>query len=218
MMKYKCLVLDYDDTVVRSTEELHFPSFLKVMKKLRPDRTFTLEEFIMMSFRPGFLEYVTDVLKLTDAELAYEQREWEMDADRVIPEFYEGMNDILTEYQKKGGIITIVSHSISKNIKYNFENNTDVKLDDVYGWELGEGKRKPSAYPLEEIMRKFNLKAEDMLMVDDLKPGYDMAKKCGVDFASAGWSHIIPEIVDFMKENSDYYLNNLDEFKKIILQ
>ena len=27
-MKYKCLVLDHDDTVVNSTATIHFPSFI----------------------------------------------------------------------------------------------------------------------------------------------------------------------------------------------
>jgi len=216
-MRYKCLALDYDDTVVRSTEELHFPSFKKVMKILRPDKEFTLEEFFLMSFDPGFLPYVREVLKLTDEELEYEQCEWIKDAAKTIPEFYEGMNDILTKFQSNGGIVTVVSHSMSHSIENNFNSNTTVKLDDVYGWDLGEGKRKPDVYPLKEIMRKFNLKPDEILMVDDLKPGYDMAKKCDVDFACAGWSHVVPKIVDFMKNNSDYYLTSVDQFRELVL-
>ena len=27
MLKYKCLVLDHDDTVVQTTKDIHFPSF-----------------------------------------------------------------------------------------------------------------------------------------------------------------------------------------------
>ena len=35
-MKYKCLVLDHDDTVVDSTAEIHFPSFIEYLKLTRP--------------------------------------------------------------------------------------------------------------------------------------------------------------------------------------
>ncbi len=42
-------------------------------------------------------------------------------------------------------------------------------------------------------------------MVDDLKPGLDMAKSCEVDFACAGWSHIVPDIIEYMSKNSDFY-------------
>ena len=36
-------------------------------------------------------------------------------------------------------------------------------------------------------MRRGGFTREELLMLDDLKPGYDMAKSCGVDFAAAGW-------------------------------
>lgn len=37
-------------------------------------------------------------------------------------------------------------------------------------------------------------------MVDDLKPGYDMAKACGVPFACAGWSdNQIPVVREYMQ-------------------
>ena len=35
---------------------------------------------------------------------------------------------------------------------------------------------RDSPYALQETMRILNLKPEELLMVDDLKPGYDMAK------------------------------------------
>lgn len=66
-------------------------------------------------------------------------------------------------------------------------------------------------------MRLFNLNNEDILVVDDLKPGLDMAKACKVDFASAGWSHVIPEIIEFMKENSNYYLTSVSELSELVL-
>ena len=48
-------------------------------------------------------------------------------------------------------------------------------------------------------------------MVDDLKPGYDMAKSAGVDFAAAGWAYDEPEIECFMRENCDYYFKTIVE-------
>ena len=39
MLNYRCLVLDHDDTVVRSEETVNYPSFLEALKVLRPGRT-----------------------------------------------------------------------------------------------------------------------------------------------------------------------------------
>ncbi len=56
----------------------------------------------------------------------------------------------------------------------------------------------------------------ELLMLDDLKPGYDMAKSCGVDFAAAGWSNDIPEIESFMRSNCDKYFKTVAGFSDFL--
>ena len=48
-------------------------------------------------------------------------------------------------------------------------------------------------------------------MIDDLKPGYDMARACGVDFAAVGWANDIPEIERFMRGNCRFYFKRVEE-------
>lgn len=61
-MKYRCLVLDHDDTVVKSTPDIHYPSFVEALKLLRPDmETLSLEEFVSYCFNPGFSELCKDI-------------------------------------------------------------------------------------------------------------------------------------------------------------
>lgn len=66
-------------------------------------------------------------------------------------------------------------------------------------------------------MKRFNLDRNEILVVDDLKPGLDMARSSNITFAAAGWSHIIPEIKDYMKTNSDYYFSTVDSFRRFIM-
>ena len=35
-MRFRCLVMDHDDTTVNSTATIHFPSFLAYLKLVRP--------------------------------------------------------------------------------------------------------------------------------------------------------------------------------------
>ena len=42
MSDCRCLVLDHDDTVVRSEETVNFPAFRAVLKRLRPETPITL--------------------------------------------------------------------------------------------------------------------------------------------------------------------------------
>ena len=43
-MKYKCLVLDHDDTVVESTASMHYPSFVETINILRPGLKISLKQ------------------------------------------------------------------------------------------------------------------------------------------------------------------------------
>ena len=56
----------------------------------------------------------------------------------------------------------------------------------------------------------------EMVMIDDLKPGYDMARSVGVPFIGAGWANDIAKIRTFMKQNSDYYFTNVKELEKFL--
>ena len=79
-----------------------------------------------------------------------------------------------------------------------------------YGWEKPESERKPSPFPLEDIMRRFSLAPKDLLVIDDLKPGCDMALAAGTDFAAVGWANDIPQIETFMRENCTRYFKTVE--------
>ena len=70
-MKYKCLILDHDDTVVNSTATIHYPSFIAYLKEYRPERVknYMLEDFIAKNFNPGIVSLFRDELELTDEYL-----------------------------------------------------------------------------------------------------------------------------------------------------
>ena len=48
------------------------------------------------------------------------------------------------------------------------------------------------------------------------KPGFDMARGAGVDFAAAGWAYDIPEIEEFMRKNCDFYLKSVNDLRALL--
>lgn len=216
MLKYKCLVLDHDDTVFDSTKDIHYPVFMNALKELRPEIKMTIEEYNLACFDPGFGEFCSDVLKLTEEEMEYQLINWDNYVKKHIPSYYEGFDKILKQQKAEGGLICVVSHSLSDNIKRDYLESFGITPDMIFGWDMGDGCRKPDPFPLKEIMKKYKLKPEELLMVDDLKPGFDMAKRCNVDFACAGWEKNTPLIKEFMKKNCDYYFENVDELYKFL--
>jgi phosphoglycolate phosphatase/pyrophosphatase PpaX len=216
-MRYKCLILDHDDTVVKSTPEIHYPSFVEALKVLRPNmKPFCLEDFISYCFNPGFSELCKDILKFSKEEQAYQYEVWKSYTKSRVPDFYPGFKDLIVEFKQKGGIIAVVSHSESLQIVRDYMLNCKLEPDIIFGWELEEYQRKPNPYPIKETIKKFNLQNSDAIVVDDLKPGLDMARSCNIAFAGAGWSQGVPEIREYMEHNSDYYFTTVDDLKRFI--
>lgn len=203
MLRYKCLVLDHDDTVMDSTAHVHYPAFLEAMKVMRPGVWMSLDDYFRMNFDPGFHDYCEKDLHFTQEDFDAELKMWQSYVDTHIPKVYPGMADIIRRQKAEGGFVCVASHSINKNILRDYRANGLPEPDLIYGWELPRALRKPAPYSLEQIMEKLSLAPGELLMVDDLKPGYDMAKACGVDFAAACWAYDVPQIRDFMQENSD---------------
>ena len=216
MLNYRCLVLDHDDTVVRSEETVNYPSFLEALKVLRPGRTITREEFTRWCFSPGFSALCSDYIGLTPEEIDVQYDMWRSYVATHIPPPYDGLRPILARWKQEGGLLCVSSHSARENILRDYRLHFDLEPDQIFDWDLGEGRRKPSPYALQEIMRLYGLRPDELLMVDDLKPGYDMAHACGVPFACAGWSHDDPEIRAFLRRFSDFYLETVQALEPLL--
>ena len=194
-MTYPCLVLDHDDTVVNSTATVHYPCFAEYTAKFFPKaKRYTLEEYVLKNFDPGVYDFFHGEVGMTEEDMKHEQAYWHEYVQHHVPQVYDGMRDILWDYVHAGGTICVVSHSLSPNILRDYRENKLPEPKLVYGWEVPKDRRKPQPHALYDIMEKLGFTAEQMLVLDDLKPGYDMAKAANVRFAAAGWSNDIPEI------------------------
>lgn len=217
-LKYRCLVLDHDDTVTDSTRLIHHPAFLVYLREVRPGVSVSLEEYFRLNFHPGFLEYCEQVLHLTPAELDREMAVWTSYVATHIPKVFPGIREILTEQLRRGGAFAVVSHSLRENILRDYRANGLPEPSMVFGWELPREQRKPSPYALDRIMACMDLAPEELLMVDDLKPGYDMAAQRGVPFAAAGWAYDVPEIRAFLQENCPLYFDSTEALYRYLFE
>lgn len=217
-MRYPCLVLDHDDTVVSSTASIHYPSFQAYLDLVRPGVTYTLEEYFRKNFSPGLIPLFREELGFSDAELDSEYHFWQDYVAARVPKVYPGIREILQRHKAAGGWIAVVSHSVSDVIRRDYRENDLPTPDLIFGWERPEHERKPSPWPLEQIMREFSLAPEQLLMLDDLKPGFDMAKRAGVPFAAAGWANDIPEIEEYMRANCDRYFKTVSDFAAFLAE
>ena len=71
---------------------------------------------------------------------------------------------------------------------------------------------KPDPYPLNQIMETYDLSPADLLMVDDLKTGLQMAKAASVPIAAALWCRQdAPEIIEYMEDRCNFAFHTTKE-------
>jgi len=217
-MTIDCLVLDHDDTAVNSTATIHYPAHLKMMGILRPEEpVIDLETWFLKNFDPGIMTFLAEELGLSDEELAEEFRIWQDFNEERVPPFYPGLPELLGRFSEAGGVLAVVSHSTERHIRRHYaEGCPDAQPDFVFGWEHEASKRKPSPWPLEKIIEQTGIDPSRMLVVDDLKPGVDMARAAGVPVAAAGWGHDVPQIREAMKRLCDFWLPDIPALKSHI--
>ena len=217
MLKYPCLVLDHDDTVVQSESTINYPYFCYILDQFRPGATITREEYMTGCFDPGFAGMCREKFQFTEQELVDEYSGWKEYMRTQIPAPFPGIERIILRQKEAGGLICVVSHSSAENITRDYMTHFGILPDDIFGWDYPAHQRKPSTYPLETIMAKYNLSADQLLVVDDLKPAWEMASNAGAPIAFAGWSkQEIPQIVEEMTNLCDFSFSSTEELEKFL--
>ena len=187
MLKFPCLVLDHDDTVVQSEATINYPYFCYILDQFRPGEKITLAEYTQGCYYPGFAEMCRQRYHFSEQELVEEYNGWKEHIRSHIPAPFPGIERIIRRQKEEGGLICVVSHSSAENISRDYMTHFGILPDDIFGWDPPEDKRKPSVYPLETIMEKYALSPQQLLVVDDMKPAWEMAQKADVPIAFAAW-------------------------------
>lgn len=217
MLKYPCLVLDHDDTVVQSMKTLSYPFFCYVQEKFRPGVFMSQADYIQDCHELGFAVLCRMRFDYTDEELAQEHEMW-MDYIRThTPDPYPGIDRILRRHKEAGGILCVVSHSSEENILRDYRAHFSVMPDAVYGWELPEQQRKPNPYSLLDIMEKYNFSKEQLLVVDDMKLSWKMAHPLGIKVAYAAWGDMgVPALEKEMTALCDLRFDSTKELENYL--
>lgn len=219
MLKYPCLVLDHDDTVVQSETTINYPYFCYILDQFRPGATITLEEYIEGCFYLGFANMCRQKYAFTEQELADEYTGWKDFIRTHIPTPFPGIEKIIRKQKELGGMVCVVSHSSREIITRDYHAHFGIQPDDIYGWDLPEEQRKPNPYPLEQIMKKHGFTKDEILVVDDLKPAWQMANAVGVKIAFAGWGKTqFPAISEEMQQLCDFSFNSTKELESFLFE
>ncbi len=216
-MRYRCLILDHDDTATEGTRTVHYPAYVEVMRRLRPHSpVLTFEEWMIRNCDPGILDFFTKELGMNEVEMQREYEIWRSFSARIDPPFFEGILDLLRDFRERGGTVAVVSHSEAEIIERNYRAAGGGLFipDAIYGWEVGPERRKPNPWPVLDVLARYEIEPERALVVDDLKPGVDMARAAGVAAGAAGWAYSVARIRSYMSEACDYYFESVASLRR----
>ena len=101
-LRYSCLVLDHDDTVVDSIATVHYPSFLETLSRVKPDFQPSLTEYRRLNHAHGFEALCYQVLGFSQADMLVQNEVWFSYMRRLIPPMFPGMAQLLRAFRAAG--------------------------------------------------------------------------------------------------------------------
>lgn len=219
MLKYPCLVLDHDDTVVQSEKTTSYPCFCQILSDFRPGEWISFQDYVRNCHNMGFADMCRTLWQFTEQELIDEYAIWMDYVKTRIPDPFAGIERVIHRQKEEGGLICVVSHSSIMNITRDYDVHFGIQPDAIYGWDLPEEKRKPSTWPLKEIMSRYQLKPEELLVVDDMKLAWKMAHPVKVPIAFAAWGkQEFPELSEEMRRLCNFTFETPLDLEKFLFE
>lgn len=211
MLKFPCLVLDHDETVVQSEKTIGYPCFCQTLSRIRPGLTITVDEYVQGCHELGFVDMCRQRFGFSEEELQEEYRDWQAYIKVNVPAPFPGIERIIQRQKEEGGILCVVSHSGVRNITRDYEHHFGILPDAIYGCDLPEEQQKPNPFPLLDIMERYHLTSDELLVVDDMKLAWKMARPLNVPIAFAAWGKTdFPELAQEMRQLCDYSFDSTE--------
>lgn len=219
MLKYRCLVLDHDDTVVQTERAIGYPYFRDYIERIRPGQTLSYPEYVKDCNNMVFTDMCRQRWNFTEEELKEEYLGWKAFNTLHIPPFFPGIEKIIHRQKANGGLLCVISLSSREIITRDYRVHFGFQPDAIYDYDLPPEQRKPNTWPLSDLMSRFNLKPDEVLVVDDMKLACLMASPLDVKTAFAGWSkEEFPELTEEMRALCDYSFNTVSEFEHFLFE
>ena len=219
MLKYKCLVLDHDDTVVQTEKAIGYPYFKEYIERVRPGHSLTYPEYVADCNNMIFADMCRRKWQFTDEELLEEYLGWKAYSLQHMPPIFPGIDRIIHRQKEEGGLVCVSSLSSRDNITRDYAEHFGMQPDVIYDYDLPQEQRKPNPYSLLDIMARYDLAPEEILVVDDLKLAWRMAHPLGVPVAFAAWGkQEFPELAEEMRSLCDFSFDTTEALEHFLFE
>ncbi len=219
MLKYPCLVLDHDDTVVQTERHIGYPYFRDYIEEIRPGQTLSFQEYVRDCNNMVFADMCRHRWNMTEEELTREYHGWKKYYATHPHPIFPGIEKIVRRQKEAGGLICVASLSLQEDICRDYREHFGLEPDAIYDYELPSHMRKPNPYPLQDMMERFQLRREEILVVDDMKLGWMMAKEMNIAVAYAAWSKAeFPDLTTEMRDLCEFSFDSPADLEKFLFE
>jgi hypothetical protein len=127
-MKYKCLVLDHDDTVVQTERCIGYPYFKEYLAKIRPGTELTFRQYVEDCNNMVFADVCRLRWNMTEEEQTQEYQGWKIyyrDHPRPI---FPGIDRLIARQKAEGGLVCVASLSRRDDILSDYAEKNGARL------------------------------------------------------------------------------------------
>jgi len=209
-MSLRCIIFDMDGTLTE-TNRLIFDSFNFIVKKYRghtmPDHEITA---LFGPPEEGALARIVEGKQLETAMREYLEfyRSHHGSLARLIP----GMKDVLDDVRRKGRHLALFTGKGTHTTAITLEEFGLTSYFDLVVTGNDVREHKPSAEGLHKILKHFNLRPREALMVGDAVADVKAAQEAGIPIAAVLWDSYGRDRVLRMK--TDHVFHEVSEFHR----
>ena len=181
-LRFRCLLIDHDDTAVDSTAAVHYPAHLEALRVLRPGaRRPTKDQWLLRNFH-GIMEYLVGDLGMNQQELAREFEIWRSWTTSRVPPFFPGFLELLADFRERGGLVAVDLALGGGRDRGALPRRQAPAVRARPHLRVGPRRGQAQAQPLARAggpAARSGCRPAEALVVDDLKPGVLMAQATG---------------------------------------
>jgi phosphoglycolate phosphatase-like HAD superfamily hydrolase len=157
----------------------------------------------------GFEHLCKERYQFNNEEMLIEYTIWKSFTQSKQAQPFDGWKELLNTFRNQGGKIVVVSYSESKEILRDYQDHFGFKPDLIFAYDHGPEKLKPHTYPIYTLMETLQINTDEILVIDDMPVGYEMAQKAQVDFIWAQWAFFDDTLNEHIKKTSYRACNNV---------
>ncbi len=214
--KYKLIIFDFDGTLVDSATGIWATA--NAMAKKFGVKQFK-RDIIIGAVGTGLDSFLHDLFPAKEKEIGNKEL---IKIYRAIYDvkykqglkIYKNVKETLGFLYAKGMILAIASNKLKR---YVVDINKEVGIDGFFDITLGSAdvkRRKPDPFVVHHLMKKYKVKAKEVLFVGDSQYDVQTAKNAGVDCAYLEYGYADKKIIKKLKP--EYVLEGFKQLREII--